>query len=447
MKVLLGVSNFGKISKAEIEIGDFVLFVGQNNSGKTYMMQLIYGVLGALRDAHFQTLENVVFKDDTLELGEAWVHLFETQANQYLKLNKEKIVFDIFHKHIKIEQLYIKFIDVDVEYRVVYKQRQQLLQLKGDEDGGSIEVRYLVTVAEKYRGNSEFQPVMEMVYAGNDLEQIISSVVQRLQGRILGVQHRDTMLFFPASRTGLLLLHKYFFSEKDSLVVRDFNREYVGAPSGNEFGLSTPVYDFLQFLLRHTTSAAIMEYNQELLKFIEKHLLDGQLIQQGDDTFYSPNNSQERIPLYLSSSLINELAPIVKALSGSRSYRFLFYDEIETCMHPSKQGEMAKLMIRLVNSGRKLIVSTHSDTMALRLNNLFLMSQEADENKLEKLGLTDADILHDKDVHVYQFKNMQDGTSLVEEIKFREVPRTGYDFELFSKNLDELYKECTIVME
>lgn len=34
MKILVGVSNFGKIKRAEIATGDFVLFVGENNSGK-----------------------------------------------------------------------------------------------------------------------------------------------------------------------------------------------------------------------------------------------------------------------------------------------------------------------------------------------------------------------------------------------------------------------------
>ena len=45
MKIVLGVKKFGKIKEANIDISNFTIFVGNNNSGKSYMMQLIYGVL------------------------------------------------------------------------------------------------------------------------------------------------------------------------------------------------------------------------------------------------------------------------------------------------------------------------------------------------------------------------------------------------------------------
>lgn len=39
------VKNFGKIEEADVEIAPLTLFVGDNNSGKSYMMTLIYGLL------------------------------------------------------------------------------------------------------------------------------------------------------------------------------------------------------------------------------------------------------------------------------------------------------------------------------------------------------------------------------------------------------------------
>ena len=42
MKIIIHITNFGKIEKADIELGKFIVFVGENNSGKTYLMQLIY---------------------------------------------------------------------------------------------------------------------------------------------------------------------------------------------------------------------------------------------------------------------------------------------------------------------------------------------------------------------------------------------------------------------
>lgn len=39
------VEDFGKIEKADVEIAPLTMFVGDNNSGKSYMMTLIYGLL------------------------------------------------------------------------------------------------------------------------------------------------------------------------------------------------------------------------------------------------------------------------------------------------------------------------------------------------------------------------------------------------------------------
>lgn len=39
------VEKFGKIESADIEVAPMTLFVGDNNSGKSYIMTLIYGLI------------------------------------------------------------------------------------------------------------------------------------------------------------------------------------------------------------------------------------------------------------------------------------------------------------------------------------------------------------------------------------------------------------------
>ena len=40
----LKVSGYGKIEHAEIEVAPLILFVGDNNSGKSYLMSLLWGI-------------------------------------------------------------------------------------------------------------------------------------------------------------------------------------------------------------------------------------------------------------------------------------------------------------------------------------------------------------------------------------------------------------------
>lgn len=44
-KWTLHVEEFGKIEKADIQVSPFTLFIGDNNSGKSYIMALLYGFL------------------------------------------------------------------------------------------------------------------------------------------------------------------------------------------------------------------------------------------------------------------------------------------------------------------------------------------------------------------------------------------------------------------
>ncbi|MBW5394147.1 AAA family ATPase, partial [Brachyspira hampsonii] len=41
----LYVKNFAKIKEAKIELSPFTLFIGDNNSGKSYLMTLVYGLI------------------------------------------------------------------------------------------------------------------------------------------------------------------------------------------------------------------------------------------------------------------------------------------------------------------------------------------------------------------------------------------------------------------
>ena len=60
MQVYLNFENFGKIKEGHINISNLSIFVGENNSGKTYVMQLIYAVINEI-------CQEKVFSDNILD--------------------------------------------------------------------------------------------------------------------------------------------------------------------------------------------------------------------------------------------------------------------------------------------------------------------------------------------------------------------------------------------
>ncbi len=468
MELLFGVSNFGKIEHAEITLSDFTLFVGDNNSGKTFVMQLLYGVLKELRNAKPVLKGIEEHGEKELTYGVEWLKNVETQMNDYLSKNKKKIIRGIFHKDIAIEQLYFHMVNMDEIYvcEISDYEFDETSGKKGDIVTKVPGLRAQIYSTGVDTGNRERNLNTFFAFRPDSktLKQVLASRIWRtilfLESRL-----REDTLFLPASRTGLQLLSKYFFAERDRKAVYEIDNfdfdfgdedgEDIKDVTDNELGLTMPIYDFLQFLLRYNRRAGLVQRNKNLLRFIERHLIDGQVKHVGDEIYYHPDGmpeEKEDIPVYLASSLVNEITPIIKALSGGKNYRYIFYDEVETCLHPLKQGEMARLIVRLVNSGRRMVVSTHSDTMAGKLNNLLLLSfsedsEEERKEKLKKLGLSKEDLLSGAKVHVYQFVNRPDGSSYVEELKFQTMPYVGYDFKLFMRSLDELYHETDIILK
>lgn len=455
MKIVLGVKKFGKIKEANIDISNFTIFVGNNNSGKSYMMQLIYGVLKEIPRI------NATLKDFFVEIsrqdviGKDGFKRYEEQVNLYLQKNKEDIVTSIFHRKVSIESLYLKLEDIEEKIFISYGQGSRF----------SIKEQNRVEETNVYMNNEELEVRLRIALTAEKNQNIIFTfkdwnklgekraiAAQHAMERVMEIYREGSELFLPASRTGLLLLYKYFFSEKKDDTEMGYYVSEHRIEYGNQFGLSEPVYDFLRFLMRHTPNEMLSEHNRHLIRFIENYLIDGTVIKQGEEEVYTPQGSELTIPLYLASSMVNELTPILRMLTGNQSFRTILYDEIETCLHPSKQSEMARLLIRLNNHRKRLIVSTHSDTMATKINNLLLlsfanMSRGERIGKLQELQLEESDLLVNKNVHVYQFENQEDGTSVVKELEFRKVPYTGYDFSQFMNNAEELYKESLTVME
>lgn len=421
MEVIFHVRNFGKIKSADINISNFALFVGNNNSGKTLLMELIYSVLDALkwrgshvgrlwRERPWLTAHDLFAKENSC----LWFKAEDVERvcdiwNEGLQRDIKEIIQSAFNSTtLSVEKVWLEVKDVDCEYQV-------------SNCADRIDNEIVIT---KYSEGH----IVEGVQIPADLDMALDLIIDDMLGNIYS-------LFVPSARTGFLMTYRYYFSKNNA-----------------QKGVTKPIHDFLSFLQEYSYSAQNEEQNKKMLTFLYEHMIDGQITEMGDSTFYIPKGTSNYIPLPLASSMVNELVPITKMLTNYESYDYLFLDEVETSMHPSKQIEMVRLLNRLNNRGMKMIVSTHSDTMATKFNNLLLLKHDPRpfgeiQAALQRKGidLEQEDLLKG-DIHVYQFTNGDDGLSTVEELEFRETPCTGYDFPLFNDSATSLYEEAKTVM-
>ena len=86
------------------------------------------------------------------------------------------------------------------------------------------------------------------------------------------------------------------------------------------------------------------------------------------------------------------------------------------CLHPQLQYQMARLIIRMVNSKINIVASTHSDIIIQHINNMCQMcGADADDKTLERMGLDREDLISVDKIAVYQFKGNA-GKTRVERI-------------------------------
>lgn len=463
MRLWIGVEDFAKIKHARICVNKYTVLVGQNNSGKTFLMQLVQGVLPKLVELVDDQLVEILMQEHARENEYVFRIADDNREqviayfNEKLHQNKDTIVTEIFGRAIEIADLYIDFELEDEAYELrtfsnaednkeVLKQRLSSIRW-GNQDKNVYEI-----VNEDSKEFSISLRIKSMEAAGMVLRQStngFSGELSSIQGLINDFFIKGGNLFLPASRTGLMLLYRDFFARKTdhsmSYLISDGEMDDTGS---NENGLSKPVYEFLRFLQTYRQNESNVNRYREELAFFETHLIEGHIsVDQQGILSYNSDNGISDVPMYLASSMINEIAPIALAITGYRNIRKLIIDEVDASLHPEKQAELVRFLNRIYNRGIQLMISTHSDTVVSKINNLYILSNKAKDKPdiVDKFGLELSDLMKADDLFVYEFLNQKNGKSIVREIE--GDPQHGFQFELFTKSALHLYKESEEIGE
>jgi predicted ATPase len=117
---------------------------------------------------------------------------------------------------------------------------------------------------------------------------------------------------------------------------------------------------------------------------IEKNLLKGKVSfdQATKQILFHPNNTDIDLEILGTSSMIAEVSPIVLYLhhiigseEDGRRRRdtgrpIIFIEEPEAHLHPDAQTSLMECFVDLVKMGAKLVITSHSNYMFIKLNNL-----------------------------------------------------------------------------
>lgn len=438
------VEDYGKMKHAELNPASLTLFIGDNNSGKSYLMSLLWGIQslgvnnllgessgdstekkGDLCQWMKEKIENCRQKGTEMIPVQEISSMLQAVLDEGLADCKDSLVRKIFNStKVSIGNLKIILQDLDDigDLTLVDKRTDHAEMITLEENG--IETSGLYYSDERKEidiGGCWF--LVRMLYC------IILDISYS------GNSQKDA-IYLPAARTGFMLT-------KD--IINSVGRENTFNMDGEAAAVTPFVRPINQFLdIINSLMSDHEEYSRrtELIQYLENDMVTGQLdlsSMPNQEVLYVPNGKSEGMPLRTVSAVVSELSPLILILKHKKDIKSFYYEEPEMCLHPQLQNKVAKLICNLVNLDIDMFVTTHSDIILQYINNMIRLSEnENQEQILNALSYTTKDMVNRNQVRVYQLCNHKDGYSTVEELSCGEY---GFEAETFNHALDKIMEE------
>ena len=441
----VSVDNFGPIKKGEFDLKPLTIFVGPNNSGKSYMALLTYvlvQVLSARARSPFSSASNVKSYPvsqygplHSLEVNselEAW--LMKTVPT------KATIAFEDLPSQIQRSvredtETFYATLSKDLEHAFSdYFGSRNISALIGS-NGSRRPLSVRLNVNEEHEAflSINLEPDQQQAsisWAAPDIDALrisradvmrapypewfASEMVRAFWSRLLeanGVP-RQGAYYLPSARSGILQGWQLLTTLAVEAVRRGVGLERTGV--GSFTGVAG---DFLTLLLGIFASPQRTPSNelQPALEILEGQVFNGTVsLEPSESTqpllLYSAENV--RVPLQRASSMVAELAPLdlwLKYLLVPGDV--LIIDEPEAHLHPENQRRIARVLVRLVRAGVKVICPTHSSLILHQITN-HLLATQADADSREALGFTGDDLITGDEIGVYLFDLQSDGATV-----------------------------------
>lgn len=383
--------NIGPIDNGSVELGDLTIVCGPNNAGKTYVSYSIYGFLDNYESLIDFKLSNKMLEElladgaVTIDLMEYWDKLPELISKASIKysrglsryfsigdddtlLSNGKIVFEHgFDKNI---------VDKEFSAKINFGRHESIIIDKpANETGISIVVR-----------DSQ----------NRVSQRIFSDIISKAISECIFAPIFGSPFIVTSERTGIALFNKELDINRNAVIEHLTESDKIDRFSilnSMKSRYAQPIKDNVSTIRDYVEIAKTkseLRNDSDAYKSISsalKDLMGGTIKVVNKNLVYTPNKERNRdkvsIPIHMASSSIKSLLLVdmyVNYLATDNGV--LIIDEPELNLHPDNQRKMAKLLVRLVNHGVKVIVTTHSDYLVREINNSIMLSSEFSSKKI-----------------------------------------------------------------
>ena len=436
MNIHIDVKNFGPIEKAEIDLRPLTVFVGESNTGKTYLAALIYALhqnFGGISQfpwvgfipSHFRFVHrsrNRYSPSRQEALEQEMLEVLE-------KLNTPKRPFkfsDLPQQiHTWLESGLTDQEDFPNELKRCFdlESVSKLIRFTGSQDN-EMNVSLSVRDGDQTRWSFEardagsgptivghINPDIILFDAKGKTEFHEISDVERFF-RTLGAPRWQTgnSYYLPAARSGIMQSHGVIASALIKRATR------IGLDRFEVSTFSGMIADFLEQIVNYKERKGSPSNISRVAEQLESELLEGKIevkrptSEAYPEFMYHPEQAEEALRMSHSSAMVSELAPLVLLLRGIVGRGdLLIIEEPESHLHPDLQTKIAHILARLVRAGVRVVITTHSNWLLQQIGNLI---REGELRKQGEPTSESADYLKEEEVGAWWFHKNSPVTAL-----------------------------------
>jgi predicted ATPase len=487
--ISIAVENWGPILSGNVDLKPLTIFIGPNNTGKSYLAMLFYALISGLRGifsvelkkSFIKKIVNQVMKELDKEKNK-FEEIRHARTDKifseitarlcYIVINNYKELITIDRSKIieLLKRIYSSELDDLINFyskKAGFKLETPDIQLIYQNKEGKLYIDYEIKDKERilkqlrklfihyfsftfrrhllrfYRRKNSTQKRKFLTEMVSELLIDMSTIFERL------LSPQFNIYYLPAARSGILQGYRGIAASIVAVApLIPLRKEELRIPQ-----LSGPVADFISMLIyvepsrgRRLPILPRREVFKErkginnTLKFLREEVLKGDIeVIRGEklvipEIFYKVEKS---IPIARTSSMVSETAPIylfVRYWTGKND--FLVIEEPESHLHPSAQRLIARVLSKLVRAGVNIIISTHSDFLLNEISHIVMLNYQSEKDRL-KLGYDYDDYLRPEEVAVYLFKSENKG-SIIEPL---EVTKEGIPDDEFRKVAEIMHEE------
>ena len=465
------ISNFGIIKNAEIDLNSLNVFIGANSSGKSFIARLIHCFnsrdLDNFDDELFMFLQNSLNNLDESNVNlvnDIKEKLFDYIKSQpkinsnpfkisleefnplmdklildyYSKILKQKIQeqFDIplsqlinFNENsfkIAIGNYELKNIDDNLNFKIVDFPFKTDETGEDEENSGKIALKF-------NRDEKNLLIFIESILFNLNEKEDIDSLFLVIVGLIANYIFKDIFLedsyYLIAERSDLV-------TDKKALTRRIQDISYF---SKNQIDILSEIYN-----IDSTKKGEFYRLGCEFDEEFSGLMVDIKNNEIFNDISYTDIKTGREIHTNLLSTSIHEMALLSLYLKYIvKKGDLLIIEEPEAHLHPKNQRILTKFIVRAINKGLKIMITTHSDYVVEQFNNLIRLST-IDKNLLDEFNYTVDDILNPENISMYHFKKEENYLFTAQKVDINE---TGFYEESLTPISEELYDESDKIID